>query len=170
MGRYLAAMLYDSLLILAVLFIASLVYMIPYMTSGSIDATQSQNLSNTTFQTPMYKTYIFVIWFLFLTWFWTHGGQTLGLRVWKLRVQTADAKAISLVQALLRFLASLAPWVAALFLYYINNKAGLLPSPYNYCLLLFGFSGIAWKIFDPDNLTAHDRFSETRVVRISSPT
>lgn len=168
LARYLAAMLYDALLVLAVLFVASLIYMVPYMGSSGIDSSQSENLTTTAFQTPVFKSYIFLIWFLFLTWFWTHGGQTLGLRVWKLRIQTVDGQAISLMQCLLRFLTSLAPWAMALFLYYILNKAEVLPVQYGYWIILLGFSGIAWAFFDKDKITAHDRFSETRIVKIDS--
>jgi len=167
-GRYIAAILYDSLLLLAVLFIASLLYMIPYMLNADIDSSQTKNLSNTAFQTPVFKTYIFLVWFLFFAWFWTHGGQTLGLRVWKLRVQTIDGQAISLMQALLRFLTALAPWAMALFLTFVLKKAEVLPEQYTYWVILLGFSGIAWAFIDKDRITAHDRFSETRVVKLTS--
>lgn len=38
----------------------------------------------------------------FYLWFWTHGGQTVGMRAWRLRVQNTDGSAISLTQALIR--------------------------------------------------------------------
>lgn len=38
----------------------------------------------------------------FYLWFWTHGGQTVGMRAWRLRVQNSDGSAITLTQALLR--------------------------------------------------------------------
>lgn len=38
----------------------------------------------------------------FYLWFWTHGGQTVGMRAWRLRVQNSDGSAISFTQALLR--------------------------------------------------------------------
>lgn len=38
----------------------------------------------------------------FYLWFWTHGGQTVGMRAWRLRVQNSDGTAISLTQALIR--------------------------------------------------------------------
>lgn len=39
---------------------------------------------------------------LFFVWFWTHGGQTLGMKAWKLRVQNEDNTAIHLRQAIVR--------------------------------------------------------------------
>lgn len=38
----------------------------------------------------------------FYLWFWTHGGQTMGMRAWRLRVQNSDGSMISLTQALIR--------------------------------------------------------------------
>ncbi len=38
----------------------------------------------------------------FYLWFWTHGGQTMGMRAWRLRVQNSDGSMISLTQAMIR--------------------------------------------------------------------
>jgi uncharacterized RDD family membrane protein YckC len=38
---------------------------------------------------------------------WTHGGQTIGMRAWRLRVVRADGSALSLWRALLRFFVAL---------------------------------------------------------------
>jgi uncharacterized RDD family membrane protein YckC len=166
LGVYLAALFYDSLLILAVLFVASVLYMLPYVLNSDIDSSQTKNLSTSAFQTPIYKTYIFIIWFTFFAWFWTRAGQTLGLRVWKLAIQSKDGKLISLWQALLRFLSALAPWLLALFLYHLAGKTELISEQYRYWILLVGLASIAWSLFDKEGLTLHDRFSESRIVRI----
>lgn len=39
---------------------------------------------------------------LFFVWFWTHGGQTLGMKAWCLRVQNEDGSPIHLRQAIVR--------------------------------------------------------------------
>ncbi|QLQ31005.1 MAG: RDD family protein [Candidatus Thiothrix singaporensis] len=48
----------------------------------------------------------------FFTWFWTHGGQTLGMRAWKIQVVGADNQPISQQQASLRFLWSAVCWLS----------------------------------------------------------
>ncbi|SEA98130.1 Uncharacterized membrane protein YckC, RDD family [Thiothrix caldifontis] len=77
----------------------------------------------------------------FFGWFWTHGGQTLGMRAWKLRVVTPDGQAINWQQARSRCLWALLSWATL--------GAGFLIA-----------------LFDPEHLTWHDRFSHTRLVRI----
>ena len=69
--RRFGAIFYDALLLIAVLFFASLPIAVPL---------------NITIEHPWYSyfvAYIYLVSFLFFGWFWTHGGQTLGLKTWK---------------------------------------------------------------------------------------
>jgi len=124
----LAAMFYDALLLLSVLLIATAIALL--VTRG--------NLST---HNPFFRTALFLICFAFYAWFWLHGGQTLGMRAWKLRLQNLDGRPITLWQALLRFLAA-------------------IPS--------FAFAGLGflWMLVDKDKMTWHDRFSESVIVRL----
>ena len=126
--RRLVAMFYDALLLLSVLLLATAVALL--LTRGSLD-----------YHNPFFRSYLFLIWFVFYAWFWTHGGQTLGMQAWKLRLQRSDGGPVSLWQALLRFLAA-------------------FPS-----LLLFGL-GMLWMLVDRERMTMHDRFSESVIVRL----
>lgn len=69
--------------------------------------------------------------------FWSRGGQTLGMRTWRLRVERLDGRGIDLPTALLRFLAAL------------------------------GGLGLLWIPFDPDGRALHDRLTGTRVRLLS---
>lgn len=75
----------------------------------------------------------------FHVWFWVHGGQTLGMKSWRVRVVAEDGGAPTLRQALLRYLLA---WVSAATL-------GL---------------GFIWVLFDPQRLAWHDRLSGTRLL------
>ena len=44
--------------------------------------------------------------FAFFTWSWTHGGQTIGARAWSLRVESSDGATLGWKHAVLRFLAA----------------------------------------------------------------
>lgn len=79
----------------------------------------------------------------FFMWFWTHGGQTLGMRAWKIRVVTDNGQPIDRQQATMRFLWAILSWGAA--------GVGFLVS-----------------LFDPERLAWHDRFSRTRLIRVHS--
>lgn len=129
LARRLAAMFYDALLLLAILFFATL--MVLPLNHG--DAVAPNN--------PVYSSYLLIASFFFYAWFWTHGGQTLGMRAWKLRIQTLDGRKINWRHALLRFLAAIPSWA------------------------LLG-AGYLWMLVDKDGLSWHDRFSETMIVRL----
>ncbi len=73
---------------------------------------------------------------------WWRGGQTLGMRPWRLRVVAADGGQ---------------PELPALVLRYVVGSASLL---------LAG-AGFWWAWMDRDRLTWHDRASKTRIMRIS---
>lgn len=125
--RRLAAMVYDSLLLFGLLFVATAI-LLPF-TGGEAVATG----------TLWYSAYLVLVCFLFFGWCWTRGGQTLGMRAWKIKVQQADGNDLGWPQALLRFVFA-AVSLAALGL------------------------GFFWMLLDSKKLTWHDRWSKTVVV------
>ncbi|MCC2680904.1 MAG: hypothetical protein K0S36_468 [Nitrosospira multiformis] len=129
LGRRLLSMLYESLILVAVLFIASFVFHLVFRDTSSI------------FFRPAFQLYLLVVAGIYFTWFWTHGGQTLPMQTWKLRVIRADGDSLNLKQALARYLFA----VIGIF--------------------LFG-CGVLWALFDRDGLFLHDRLAGTRIVKI----
>lgn len=134
LGQRLLAMLYDGLLLFSVWFIASIPVIILATKAGW------QNLPG--FRLFL-QLYLLLVAFLFFAWFWTHGGQTLGMRAWKLRLVTSENQAPGWRQCLVRYVASLISWV---------------------CLGL----GFLWVLFDKDKLAWHDRLSATRLIRTNA--
>jgi uncharacterized RDD family membrane protein YckC len=126
MLRRLAAMFYDTLLLLSVLLIAVALGLI--LSSGTF-----------TYHNPFFRTLMFLLCFIFYTWFWIHGGQTLGMRTWRMRVQRVDGGPITLWQAFLRFMLA-------------------IPS------LALGGLGFFWMLVDRDRMTLYDRFSGSVIV------
>ena len=78
---------------------------------------------------------------VFFCGFWTHGGQTLGMRAWRIRVVGQNGTPLSWHRAGLRFVAGI---------------VALLP---------LGL-GLWWGIFDAQRRGWHDRVTNTRVVRV----
>jgi uncharacterized RDD family membrane protein YckC len=93
--RRLASMLYESLLLVAVLFLASFLFV--GLTLGS-----TAPLVRTVFQA-----YLLAVVAAYFIWFWLRGGQTLAMKTWHLRLVNADGTALNLRQAALRFLLAL---------------------------------------------------------------
>ncbi len=143
--RRLAALGYDSLLLLAVLFIATAL-VLPLHGGVAIR------------HNPFFSSYIFFTCFLFYGWFWTHGGQTLGMRAWKLRLQRDDGGTITWWQALARFL------LASLWLLPLLYARKFLGLDYKLSLLIgliFLFLLLLTRL--------HERYSDTVLVYIPAP-
>ena len=101
---------------------------------------------------------VFWIGFAFLGWFWTHGGQTLGMRAWRVRVERFNGEPIHIATALLRYMAGLAPIVLAL---YCVSISGWIASP----IALAGFIPCA---FDARKRALHDLVAGTQLVSAQS--
>ena len=127
--RRLAALFYDSLLLLAIWFIATAI-LLPFYSGEAIPANN-----------PMLSTYLLFISFFFYAWFWRHGGQTLGMRAWRLQLRNLRPGPVTWLQALLRFMVA-------------------IPAA-----LLSGL-GYLWMLVDKQKLTWHDRYSETCIVQL----
>jgi len=127
--KQLAAMVYDSLLIFAVLFSASAAALL-FNNGEAIEA----NL--------WFKLYLLFTLFTYYAWFWQKSGQTLGMRVWKIRLVSDSGGN---------------PGWAVCYLRLVCALLSLL------CLGL----GYWWRLFTP--YTWHDHLSHTRVINLSTP-
>lgn len=75
----------------------------------------------------------------YFLWCWTHGGQTLAMRAWRIRVVHANGVPLTLLGAVLRFLLA---------------GAGLLA----------GGISLWWALLDRDGQFLHDRLAKTRLI------
>lgn len=123
------AVWYDALLLLAVLFFATAL-VLPFNSGQAFSSGQY-----------FYPVYLLTISFVFYGWFWTHGGQTLGLRAWKIKVCNKNGGAVDWRQATLRFAAAIVSWAC------------------------FGL-GFLWCLFDKNHLCWHDYLSNTRLCSV----
>ncbi|MDR2838033.1 MAG: RDD family protein [Azonexus sp.] len=123
LGRRLVSMLYEGLVVFAVLLIF---FVIP-------QAALSGHLGHTLGPRPMLL-HMLLLLLIYFVWFWLHGGQTLPMKTWKLRLTNADGSPLRPLQAVLRYLAA---WPSILF---------------------FGV-GILWALLDPDRQFLHDRLA-----------
>lgn len=136
--RRLGAMLYDWLLLVGILMLAVMLVVIPYglLTGESPDAHPLLLL--------LMRLYLLAVICGFYVYFWTHGGQTLGMRVWRFRVIRNDGATVTAADALRRL-----GWV----------MVSLVP---------MGL-GFWWSLLDRDALTWHDRWSGSRLVMLKRP-
>ena len=129
LGRRLGAIAYDAMALFSIYFFATLL-LLP-LHGG--EAFQPHH--------PFYSAFLFALGCGFFGRFWTRGGQTLGMRAWRIKLVAADGGPVRWPRALLRCLVAIAGWA---------------------CLGL----GFWWAWFDPRRRTWHDLVSETYLVRI----
>lgn len=110
--RRLLIMFYDAILLIAILFFASVIVAVPF------EITREHPWY------PVYILYIHAVACLFLGWCWTHGGQTLGAKTWKIKLISDTGSNITWRQAVLRYLGSLLCWLTLGlgFLWCYTNK------------------------------------------------
>lgn len=140
--RRLAAVFYDFLLCVALMMVVTLIYQ-QVILRGLLGGEQLNQLAKAgkLDVDPVLSTLLVFSLFGFFAKFWTHNGQTLGMQVWGIRVQNSDGSAISLWQALLRFVIAIASWLA-------------------------GGLGFWWVLFDSQKRSWHDMYSESQIVQL----
>ncbi|MFT5593142.1 MAG: putative RDD family membrane protein YckC [Oceanicoccus sp.] len=124
----LAALLYDALLVLGLWFAIGVVFVI----ANGGEAANTHN--------PFLPSALFIATLWFNMHFWRRGGQTLGMRAWRLRLLNQNKGPLTMTQCLLRFVVAI-------------GSLGL-------CGI-----GYLWMFIDKDGFTWHDKYSETRVIR-----
>jgi uncharacterized RDD family membrane protein YckC len=100
--RHLAVVVYDLLLLISVLLFASAIAVGVNAVATGGQAIAAGN--------PFFFLYLLAVSFLFYGWFWTHGGQTLGMRTWKVFLLSDTQHKISWRQAFLRFIVAIPSW------------------------------------------------------------
>ena len=164
--RIIGAWLYDFLLLCTVWLVAGIVYIIPAQFFLEVDSNQVQNLSSTQFTGPIYYFYMFFITWYFFAWFWIHGGQTLGLRSWSLKVQTPAGQPLTWIMTLIRFVVAGSPWLIALFVYDQLTNTFKINSGYVYFSFLLGFVGLLPILIDKRQRSLQDIISKTQIVKL----
>lgn len=96
--RRLAAALYDGLLLIALWMVALLLDVV------------IRDLLGLQREWHALRAYVFLLGFFFFGWFWTHGGQTLGMRAWRLQLHRVDGRPTHWVSALARYATMLLVW------------------------------------------------------------
>jgi uncharacterized RDD family membrane protein YckC len=138
-GWRLLALLYDLFPVIALWLLASAAFTLAYWLAGH---PLRQNIAPFS---PLQWLLWLVCWLLtgaYAIVSWHRGGRTLGMRPWRLTVVAADGGAAP-VRALMRR-------------YAVGTVSVLLAG-----------AGFWWAWVDRDGLTWHDRFSDTRMVRIA---
>ncbi len=91
--RRMLAFLYDCLLLTAVLFIVTGVAVL-------LNNTQPLNVF-------IQLLIVFIVGFVYFSWFWRRDGRTLGLQAWKLHVKSDNDEMLTWKQCLVRYISGI---------------------------------------------------------------
>jgi uncharacterized RDD family membrane protein YckC len=93
-ARRLASMLYEGLVVFAVLLIG---FLLPQIVLNAFGLALAPRLL---------WLHVLTLLLIYFVWFWLHGGQTLPMKTWKLVLVSADGGNLRPLQAILRYLAA----------------------------------------------------------------
>ena len=128
LARRLVSLLYEALLLAALLWCAALVFRV------------IENALGVAHLRLAFQLYLFAITCAYFVWQWAHGGQSLPMKTWGMRVERRNGKPTTVRVALARYLVALCGTLA------------------------FG-AAFLWALVDRDRQFLHDRVAGTRVVR-----
>lgn len=132
--RRCSSMLYESLLLLGVL---SVSFMLPHLALGMA--------FEIVLPGPILVLHVFLVFGAYFVWYWRHGGQTLAMQTWKLKIVDRTGGSPAMSQLLLRYALA---W----------------PS------LLFYGVGLVWGMIDRDRQFLHDRLAGTCIIVVPPTT
>ncbi|MBT9502387.1 MAG: RDD family protein [Burkholderiaceae bacterium] len=113
--RRLASLTYEGVVLFGVVFVAGYLYSA---------LTQQRNAMQGRYGL---MTFEFVVLGIYFIWFWTHGGQTVAMKAWHLRVVDTANRPLSQVRALARYVAGLLWFAPALLVIEVNGLKGTGP-------------------------------------------
>jgi uncharacterized RDD family membrane protein YckC len=129
LSRRLLSLVYESLLLAALLMAGALPFSVAAQPADSLAAR------------PLLQLYLLALAGAYFTWQWLHGGQTLPMKTWRMRLVTREGAALTRGHALKRLVFAVA-------------GSALLGA------------GFLWALVDRDRRFLHDRLAGTKIVRI----
>lgn len=158
--RRLAALTYDALLLVALLFAAT--FAVLPLTHGEAITTGTQGAMAYAF-----RAWLLLVAFAYFGFSWTRGGQTLGMRAWGLRLVTLGRRTPGWMDAALRFATGMAATVIAGIGLWMLRKPGWSAGDAGAVLMLLPvIVNLAWAAIDRQGRSLQDLAGRLRVVRI----
>jgi uncharacterized RDD family membrane protein YckC len=148
--RRLAAFLYEGVLLFGVVMITGLVY---------AGVTQQRNAL---IGRGALMAVLFAVLGLYFVWFWSHGGQTVAMKAWHIRLVDRDGRGVTGIRALARFMLAWFWFLPALLVAYLR---GIHDGPTIMGMLVASVAGYALMArLHPSRQFPHDIIAGTRLV------
>ncbi|MBL0144075.1 MAG: RDD family protein [Betaproteobacteria bacterium] len=131
MARRLACAAYEFLILAALVLVATF----PFLAFAG-DSTSG-------LRRHFLQAWVLLVVGAYLVWFWTRGGQTLAMKTWRIRLESADGGRVDAARATCRYLLA------------VVGAAAL-------------GAGYFWALIDRDEQFLHDRIAGTRLTDLST--
>ena len=109
------------------------------------------------------QAFLFVVLGAYFGWFWSHGGQTVAMKTWRLRVQRVDGRPLTFTHALLRFLLSWLWFLPATMSLWLAGASSAAPIAAALTTGIVVYAALTR--LHPDRQFWHDTVCGTRLVR-----
>jgi uncharacterized RDD family membrane protein YckC len=149
--RRLLCMMYESICVIAVLFLGSLPIAMIYgfATEGTRHAAN--------------QLYLLVLLGTYFTWFWVRGGQTLAMRTWRIRIVAKDGRLLTLPQSVKRYVVVALFILPALITLVVFSKyRSKVPWALFACVPMI--ATFLWARFDRERQFLHDRLAGSKQI------
>ncbi len=107
--KRIGAFIYDLMALIALLMFSVIFAILVVIIAdkiGAINLDAYQDIADYLSNSEIFLVYLAAIIVGFYSYFWSKGGQTIGMKAWRLRVQNSDGTNISFTQALIRLATS----------------------------------------------------------------
>jgi uncharacterized RDD family membrane protein YckC len=156
--RRLGALLYDTLLVIAVLMIAT----IPFLPFAHGRPLVPQEVG---WPAYVYRAWLVLVIVLFFGFFWTRRGQTVGMQAWRLRVEDEQGATLTWPLAVRRLIFATLPWLPSLLFLGLAERFNSPPLKWlGMGLLLLGAASLASVWFESQGRTWYERHARSRLV------
>ena len=130
--RRFASLVYDTLAIIAFAMLAVVLYLFAIQGLISLDVIAlngaedvSARIQDSLLLSGIRSSLLVLVGLVFFGYFWTKSGQTIGMRAWRLKVQTSQGSLISWPQAIIRSISALLGLGNLMVLVDFKNKKAL---------------------------------------------
>ena len=111
--------------------------------------------------------FLFLVLGVYFVWFWSHGGQTLAMKTWRIRLIGQDGLAVSQTRALVRYMLSWLWFAPALFVTWISDTRSLLVIFGSLSVGVLAYAALAF--LHGNRQFVHDVICRTRLISTAAP-
>lgn len=148
--RRVAVMIYEGTLLFGIVFTAGLAFSVIMQQTHALHLRHAMQY------------WLFFVLGAYFVWFWSHGGQTLAMKTWHVRLVAADGQPVSAMRAAARYALCWLWFVPGLALAAALRAEGWI------MVIIVAISAVIWAMtifFDPRRQFLHDRMAGTRLVQ-----